>query len=320
MTNDLLHEFEVLAAGERLDKLILVYLENLTDDVVPADVSRSQVQAWIKAGHVTVDNKPVKAGIKLKGGETVQVQLPDPDENAVEPQDIPLNIIYEDAHIVVVNKPSGMVVHPAAGNERDTLVNALLFHYPEIVDMEDEMQAEGRMGIVHRLDKDTSGILVTARHVDALNTLMAQFQARSVDKHYLALLEKPPKTLVGTVNAPIARDPKQRKRMTVQRGGKEALTEFEVLDDNFHEGRALVRLKLHTGRTHQIRVHMAFIGCPIVGDRVYGYRKQRVSLKRQFLHAAHISFDHPTTAVRMAFDAPLPTGLQNLLDKLRVST
>lgn len=297
---------------DRLDKLILAQLDD-------ADLSRSQVQTWISEGRVTVNGHIAKAGAKLKGGEQVQVTLPTlaETENAVEPEDIPLKILYEDDDIVVVDKPAGMVVHPAAGNRNGTMVNALIFRYPELVNMEDEMDAEGRMGIVHRLDKDTSGLLVTARHIAALEALMLQFQERTVDKTYLALLEKAPKTQTGVVDAPIARDPKQRKRMSVQRGGKPAITEFEVLDDNFQEGRALVRLKLHSGRTHQIRVHMAFIGCPVVGDSVYGYRKQRVSLKRQFLHAAELGFEHPTTAERVQFQSPLPAGLQNLLDKLR---
>jgi 23S rRNA pseudouridine1911/1915/1917 synthase len=210
-----------------------------------------------------------------------------------------------------------MVVHPGVAQERGTLVNALLARYPEMVDMQDDPRAEGRMGIVHRLDKETSGLLVTARHIDALADLMAQFKARTTEKIYIAMLEKIPETGKGIVDAPIGRDPKQRKRMSVVRGGKPAITEYEVIDDQFRDGRCLVRIKLQTGRTHQIRVHMAFLGCPVVGDTVYGYRRQRTSMKRHFLHAAELSFDHPRSGERMHFTSALPAGLQNLIDKLR---
>jgi 23S rRNA pseudouridine1911/1915/1917 synthase len=176
---------------------------------------------------------------------------------------------------------------------------------------------EKRMGIVHRLDKDTSGLLVIARTDAVRRKLAAQFQERTVEKIYLALLERTPQTRTGRIEAPIARDPQQRKRMAVVRGGRPAISEYTVIDDDFTEGQALVRIRLLTGRTHQIRVHMAFIGCPIVGDSVYGFRKQRVKLKRHFLHAAELTFDHPTTGERLHFTSPLPAGLQNVMEKLR---
>lgn len=296
--------------GERLDKLLVAHFP---------DYSRAQWQEQISAGQVLVNGKPAKAGNKLKAGDAVTVMPPESDEPEplIEPQDIPLTVLYEDEDIAVIDKPAGMVVHPGVAQESGTLVHALLARYPQLVDLQHDPLAEGRMGIVHRLDKDTSGLLVTALHKDALLHLMAQFQRRTVDKAYLALLERTPKTVTGTINAAIGRDPRQRKRMGVRSDGKEAITEFEVLDTAFRDGRALVRLRILTGRTHQIRVHMAFIGCPVVGDTVYGYRKQRVGLKRNFLHAAQLSFEHPRTGERKQFSSALPVSLQNVMDKLR---
>ncbi len=301
-------EFTVETVGERLDKILVGRLSNL---------SRAQIQTLISDGGVTVNGESAKAGHKMKGGERIIVQIPEDDEMVIEPQDIPLTVLYEDEHLAVIDKVSGMVVHPGIGQEQGTLVHAILFRYPEIVDMQDNPLAEDRMGIVHRLDKDTSGVIVIARHIDALTNLMAQFKSRTTDKTYLALLERAPKTMEGRIDAPIGRDPKQRKRMGVVTGGKYAVTEFEVIDTRFMGGRALVKINIETGRTHQIRVHMAFIGCPIIGDTVYGYNKQRIGMKRNFLHASELSFDHPVTGERMTFSSELPIGLQNVMEKLR---
>lgn len=301
-------EFTIETVGERLDKILVARLP---------DFSRAQIQTLISDGAVTVDGASAKAGHKMKGGERVIVELPEEEEQVIEPTDIPLTIVYEDEHIAVIDKESGMVVHPGIGQEKNTLVHALLFRYPEMVDMQDNPIAEGRMGIVHRLDKDTSGLIVIARHIDALTNLMAQFKERTTEKTYTALLERTPKTMEGRIDAPIGRDPKQRKRMGVVSDGKHAITEFEVIDTQFMGGRALVKIKIETGRTHQIRVHMAFIGCPIIGDTVYGYNKQRIGMKRNFLHASELSFDHPMTGERMTFTSELPVGLQNVMDKLR---
>lgn len=314
MENPNSFEIEVVAsdAGERLDKLVLAALPDLT---------RAQVQTLIKEGRVTVDGRPIKAGVKLRGGEQIRVALPSDETadeaDAIAPEAIDLKILYEDDDLVVLEKPAGLTVHPGVGNESGTLANALLARYPELAEMQDAPEAEGRMGIVHRLDKDTSGLMVAARNLETLRALMNQFRERSVEKQYIALLERRPKTERGVIDAPIARDPRQRKRMAVVQGGRPAITDFEIIDDNFLEDRALVRLTLHTGRTHQIRVHMAFIGCPVVGDRVYGFRKQRLSLKRQFLHAALLVFTHPRSGERLKFESPLPPSLQNILDKLR---
>jgi 23S rRNA pseudouridine1911/1915/1917 synthase len=298
-------EFTAFKAGERLDKLVVARL---------GELSREQVQAMIKDGRVTVDGTSVKAGIKLRGGELVRVILPEVIEQSIEPEDIALNVIHEDDSLAVIDKPAGLVVHPGLGNKSGTLVNAILARWPQIATMEDPDQ---RRGIVHRLDKETSGLILVAKDAAALANLMGQFQARTVEKVYIALLERRPKTTTGRIDAPIARDPRQRKRMAVTRDGKPAVTEFAIIDDHFTLDRALVEFRPETGRTHQIRVHAAFIGCPVVGDRVYGFRKQRVKLKRHFLHAAKLSIDHPLSGDRLDFEAPLPGGLQNLLDKLR---
>jgi 23S rRNA pseudouridine1911/1915/1917 synthase len=298
-------QFTVQYAGERLDKLVVAELPQL---------SRAQVQTMIKEGLVTVDGHQIKPGIKLRGGEVVQVTLPQPDEVRIEPEAIDLKVVYEDDDLAVIDKPAGMVVHPGVGNETGTLVNAILARWPELTTMNDP---DERRGIVHRLDKETSGLIVIAKHEAALADLMQQFQDRTVEKTYMALLERTPKTHNGRIDAPIGRNPKQRKQMAVTREGREAVTEYHVLDDQFQDQAALVVFKPLTGRTHQIRVHAAFIGCPVLGDRVYGFRKQRTRMKRHFLHAATLAFDHPASGERIQFESPLPVGLQQIMDKLR---
>ena len=293
---------------QRLDQFVLGYLEGW---------SRAQVQRLIRDRRVKVNGKVEKTGYKCKGGETVTVDIPPQAEVSLKAEAIDLHVVYEDEHLAVVNKAAGMVAHPGTGNPSGTLVNALLARYPQLAAMMDDPQTKERLGIAHRLDKGTSGLMVAALRKPALLDLMRQFRERGVDKGYLALLEKRPESNQGRVDAPIARDPRQRKRMWVHRDGKPAQTEFTLLDDSFQGDRALVELRLLTGRTHQIRVHMAFIGCPVVGDAVYGFRKQRLKLKRQFLHARELAFDHPMTGERLRFAAPLPASLQNALDKLR---
>jgi 23S rRNA pseudouridine1911/1915/1917 synthase len=301
-------EFTADAPGARLDHTIMAHIGER--------LSRAQLQALIAAGAVTVNEKHVKAGIKLKGGERVRLEIPRKAEaEQVQPESIALVVVYEDDDLAVIDKPAGMIVHPGVNNETGTLVSALLARWPQIAQMPVE---EKRAGIVHRLDKDTSGLIVIAKQDAAHRRLTEQFQARTVEKRYLALLERRPQTDTGRIEAPIARDPNQRKRMAVVRGGRPAVTEFRVLEDDFSGDQALVEVQIFTGRTHQIRVHMAFIGCPVVGDTVYGFRKQRLRLKRHFLHAAALAFDHPRTGARLAFESPLPPGLKNVLDKLRV--
>ncbi|MFN8530967.1 MAG: RluA family pseudouridine synthase [Anaerolineae bacterium] len=300
-------EFPVESGGERLDKLIVSRLSDR--------LTRAQIQALIKDGLVTVNDKQIKPGVRLKGGETIRVQVPlqPPEEPGIEPEPIELDVLYEDDDLAVINKPAGLIVHPGAGNERGTLANAILARYPQIAQINISPK---RRGIVHRLDKDTSGLILVAKHNMAMHKLMRQFQERTVEKYYLALVEKAPKTTTGRIDAPIDRDPKNRKKMAVIKRGNPAVSEFVVLE-TFREGQTLVQVKLLTGRTHQIRVHMEFIGAPVVGDRIYGYRKQRIPLKGQFLHAAKLAFDHPRTGERMTFEAPLPERLQTILDDLR---
>jgi 23S rRNA pseudouridine1911/1915/1917 synthase len=301
-------QFSATEAGQRLDKAVVSFLP---------DFSRSQIQEMIEAGHVLVDGKNAKASQKLKGGESIEITLIEAEAKTIHPEAIPLTIVYEDEDIVVVDKDAGMVVHPGTGQESSTLVHALLARYPQLAEMANDEDTSGRMGIVHRLDKETSGLMVVALNRKALDKLKAQFKERETEKIYIAMLEKHPKTSTGVIDAPIGRDPYQRKKMTVIKDGKPATTEFEVIDTNFLEGRVLAKLKILTGRTHQIRVHMAFIKSPIVGDLIYGYRKQRYSMKRNFLHASELSFNHPRTGKRMHFTSELPPSLSATIEKLR---
>ncbi|MBN1121738.1 MAG: RluA family pseudouridine synthase [Anaerolineae bacterium] len=287
--------------GQRLDHCIV--------EAVP-DLSRSEIQRLIKAGQILVNGAASKPAYRLEQGDSIEINLPDPPSAIIEPEDIPLNVIYEDGELVVIDKPAGMVVHPAFGNRSGTLVNAALARWPEMR----EVGGEDRVGIVHRLDKDTSGLLVMAKSTAALEALQAQFKARTVYKRYLALVEGVPGNSNGLIEAPIGRDPRQRKRMTVTRDGRPAKTRYDLIEDLGTN--ALLSLVLHTGRTHQIRVHLAWLGHPIVGDAVYGFRKQRIKMKRLFLHAAELHIDSPGTGERLEFQSPLPDSLENILDKL----
>ena len=295
-------EIAVSSAGERLDKYLAAQF---------TDLSRAQVQALIRAGQVTVNGVAAKPSLRLEGGERVCVQVPVvEDAGEPEPEVIPLVVLYEDEHVAVVDKPAGMVVHPAFGHQSGTLVNAALSRWPQIA----EFAEPGRAGIVHRLDKDTSGAILIAKTPQALESLRAQFQARTVGKRYVALVEGSPETPEGVINAPIGRDSRQRKRMAVVRDGREALTEFRVVE--VFASFSLLDVWPKSGRTHQIRAHLAFIGHPVVGDTVYGRRKQPFTLKRHFLHAASITFAHPVSGELIVVESPLPAALQNLLDKL----
>lgn len=301
--------FTADAAGERLDKLIVAHLGDR--------FSRSQVQAFIDAHHVQVNEQPAKPGWRVKGGETITLVIPPAPvietRRQIEPANIPLSILYEDDDIAVIDKPAGMVVHPGVHDEGGTLAHALLARYPQIAQID---YAPQRRGIVHRLDKETSGLIVIAKHAVAMRRLMRQFAERTVEKEYLALCERPPRTITGRIEAPIARDPVHRKKMIVTRDGRPSTSEFNVIE-RFKAGQTLVRIKLLTGRTHQARVHLAFINCPLVGDRVYGFRRQRFGLHRQFLHAAKLCFNQPTTNERLCFESPLPPDLATTLETVR---
>jgi 23S rRNA pseudouridine1911/1915/1917 synthase len=295
-------EFITEAAGERLDKALAVRFD---------EVSRSQIQNLIKEGQVMVNGKIAKASYRIEGGETILVRLPKiEEETEPQPESIPLEILYEDDQVVVINKPAGMVVHPAFGHDSGTLVNAVLARWPEIANFTEVSRA----GIVHRLDKETSGVIVVAKTAGALASLRKQFKDREVHKRYQALVEGTPNTMDGMINAPIGRDPNQRKRMAVSREGREAVTEFHVVETYLDH--SLLDVLPQTGRTHQIRVHLAFIGNPVVGDTVYGHRKQKIKMKRHFLHAAAITFKLPGKDENITVEAPLPVGLQDILRKL----
>lgn len=291
------------AAGERLDRWLA--------DQFP-DTTRSQVQKWIREGRVLVDGGSVsKGGVKLEGGERVTVFKPPPEPALPQPESISLDVLYEDDQVLVVNKPAGLVVHPAPGHRSGTLVNALLAHYPELAQGDTE-----RPGIVHRLDKDTSGVLVVAKNTAALEFLQRQFRRREVQKEYLALVHGHPDSTRGIIGAPIGRDPRHRQRLWVVPDGRPATTEFEVIER--FAGYTLLLVRPVTGRTHQIRVHLAAIGHPVVGDPVYGPRRsgRDLPLKRHFLHAWRLTLTLPDGR-RMTFEAPLPPDLEETLAVLR---
>ena len=275
------------------------------------EVSRSQWKALIQSGLVTVNGGGCKPNLKVKTGDAVCWTRPEEQPEEARPEDIPLEILFEDEAVLVLNKPAGLVVHPAAGNETGTLVNGLLFH--------DRMFAEvERAGIVHRLDKDTSGVLVVAKTVAALAELQRQFKARETEKEYLALVWGAP-PLSGRIETLIGRHPVHRQKMAVlEENGRTAISNYERMTQ-FAET-ALMRVKIETGRTHQIRVHMAHLGHPIVGDAVYGRaRKNRLPSKpeRQMLHAERLAFTHPVSGKRLSFEAPLFDDMRRLLNELR---
>lgn len=295
-------EFIATEVGERLDKALAARFDTL---------SRSQIQTLIRDGQVLVNGQVIKASYRLADGDAVSIALPeDTADHEPSPEAIPLDIVYEDDQVAVVSKPAGMVVHPAFGHSSGTLVNAVLARWPEIASFSEPSRA----GIVHRLDKDTSGVLIVAKTHAALESLRAQFKGREVRKRYLALVDGAPETPEGVINAPIGRDPTQRKRMAVRHDGREAITEFRVVEH--YADYSLVEVYPKTGRTHQIRVHLAFIGHPVAGDTVYGRRKQAIRLKRHFLHAAAITFTRPGSSEAITAEAPLPAGLENILAKL----
>ncbi|MGM0521691.1 MAG: 23S rRNA pseudouridine(1911/1915/1917) synthase RluD [Pseudomonadota bacterium] len=284
-----------------------------------SDYSRERLKAWINAGDLTVDGVRVKPKTKLHGDETLDLNATLEEEGRFEPQAIALDVVFEDDALMVINKPAGMVVHPAAGNPDGTLLNALLHYHPEIAQLP-------RAGIVHRLDKDTTGLMMVAKTLPAQTALVEQLQARTVSRQYDAVVIGTP-VAGGTVDAPIGRHPKDRKRQAVNASGKPAVTHFRVVER--FRAHTHVRCKLETGRTHQIRVHMAHARYPLIGDPVYGGRPKLPpgaaeplkeilrEFPRQALHARKLSFVHPQTEQTMTFRAPLPDDLLMLLDYLR---
>jgi 23S rRNA pseudouridine1911/1915/1917 synthase len=288
------------APGERLDVFVARRWPQ---------VSRSRARKLIESGDVRVDGRAERASYRLSAGQRVSVTLPPPADSEALPEPIALDVLYEDADIIAINKPPGMTVHPAPGHPRSTLVNAILAHCGDLSGVGGVL----RPGIVHRLDRDTSGIILVAKNDAAHNHLSRQWKERSVEKVYLALVEGTPRPPEGMIDAPIARDPRNRQRMAIVPGGREAQTAYRVVER--FAGAALVEARPRTGRTHQIRVHLAAIGHPVLGDRVYGKASRRA--RRHLLHAARITFTHPRTGERMTLEAPLPPDFAAAVDELR---
>lgn len=301
-------------AGERLDRWLARRLPQL---------SRARLQALIAAGAVLLDGRVARPSARVKAGEVVSVTVPAPAAAVPQPEDIPLAVVYEDPHLVVVDKPAGLVVHPGAGTAAGTLVNALLHHVKDLSGVGGVL----RPGIVHRLDRGTSGLIVVAKDDATHQDLARQFASRSVEKDYMAVVLGRPRRATGTIEAAIGRDPVHRKRMSVRaprgRAARTTYTVAELLD-----GSALLHVRIHTGRTHQIRVHLASIGHPVAGDAVYGGRRlpgnastrlrdALAALVRPALHAARLAFRHPTTGERVTFESPMPADLSAALDRLR---
>ena len=300
-------------AGERLD----VALARLT-----GDLSRARVQRLVEAGRVTVSGRKARASARLRGGEEIRVDVPLPEPDAAVAQDLPLSVLHEDPDLLVLDKAAGMVVHPARGAPHSTVVNALLFRLRRGADA-----GPPRLGLVHRLDRDTSGCLAVARTEAALASLQAQFKARTVEKVYVAICHGVP--AAGRADTPYGRHPRDRTRFTGRvRSGRRAVTEWKVLEA--FPGAALLEVRLQTGRTHQIRVHLAEAGHPLLADAVYGGRRREArlpasaparlaaeALGRQALHASRLSLDHPRSGKRMRFEAPLPADLSRALALLR---
>jgi 23S rRNA pseudouridine1911/1915/1917 synthase len=292
-------------SNQRLDKFLVTCLP---------DFSRSRLQSLIQNGFVWVDGKVVtKAGTGLNTGQNVEIIIPAPVPVDLQPEEIPLDIIFENDDLLIINKPAGMVVHPAAGHSTGTMVHAVLAHVKNL----EGIGGEQRPGVVHRLDKDTSGLIVIAKNDRTLHWLQEQFKSRRVKKTYLALVDGLPPTPQGRIEAPIGRDSVRRKQMAIQTlaKGRDAVTEYRTLER--FEKHTLLEVHPLTGRTHQIRLHLAFIGCPIVGDKVYGNRKVSIIVPRQFLHAARLEIIFPGEKVAKKFEANLPDELTKILKELR---
>ena len=276
------------------------------------ELSRSGLKKIIDTGGVTVNNKTVKANYKLRTGDIVTMNIPESVPLEIIPQNIPLDILYEDDDVIVINKPQGMVVHPAPGHYTDTLVNALLYHCGDSLSCINGIM---RPGIVHRIDMDTSGVIMAAKNNNAHRSLALQLAEHSITRKYNAIVYNNIKEDEGTIDKPLGRNPSDRKKMAVVPGGRRAVTHYRVLD---RLGKfTYIEAQLETGRTHQIRVHMTYAGHPLLGDSVYGPKKQPFNLKGQVLHARVLGFVHPVTGEYMEFESPLPEYFQKLLERCR---
>jgi len=289
-------------SGERIDTFLGKAIDN---------VSRSYIQKLIKDGHVQINGQTLKKkNVRLDEDMEVSIHVPEPEILKVEPEDIPVEVVYEDECLMIVNKPQGMVVHPAPGNYSGTLVNALMYHAENLSSINGVI----RPGIVHRIDKDTSGVLMIAKDNQAHNSLAAQLKEKTTKRVYVAVVHGRMGKDEGTVHAPIARHPKDRLRMAVVQGGKDAVTHYKVIQR--FKNYTLVELRLETGRTHQIRVHMTHIGHPLLGDPVYGKKQGKIKYEGQMLHAKMLGFEHPRTGEYMEFDSELPEYFQIIMKKI----
>jgi len=302
MTTDLILTVPAGKAGIRLDVWLTRQMKEL---------SRSRIKALIQAGHIALaGGQKIKEHRKTQAGDRIRIIIPPPEDTALRPEPIPLDILYQDSDMIVINKPAGLVVHPAVGHPSGTLVNALLYHCPDLAGI----GGERRPGIVHRLDKDTSGALVAAKNERAMAGLVAQFKARQVEKYYIAFVWGKPNPAAGSIETMIGRHRKDRKRMSASpRSGRPALTHYTTLGT--FGNLTLLRVQITTGRTHQIRVHMAHRGHPVVGDRQYGPHSHPalpVPVLRQMLHAEQLVLSHPVTGQRLSFIAPLPADMDAL--------
>lgn len=298
-------------SGKRLDQALAILLP---------EHSRARLQGWIRDGYVLIDNKTMRPRDKVQGGEQVKIQAEVETQISASPENIPLEIVFEDEHIIVINKPAGLIVHPGAGNPQHTLMNALLNH-------EQKLEQVPRAGIVHRLDKDTSGLLVIARTLQSHTYLINQLQARDMHREYVTIVSGI-MTAGGTIDQPIGRHPKHRTRMAVVKNGREATTHYRIIKKYRHHTQ--LQVNLETGRTHQIRVHMAWLHYPIIGDPVYGTKKQLVkgmnsslakiitSFPRQALHARAIQLAHPKNDEMMTWKAPIPEDITKLIGSLEI--
>jgi len=296
---DKVYNFIADEPGTRLDKYVCHQL---------GELSRTRIQKLIADGYITVNDQVAKAGLKLNIGDRLRVIIPPAPPSRLMPEAIPLNIIYEDDDLLVIDKPAGLTVHPAPGHPSHTLVNALLSHFPHLADISDSL----RPGIVHRLDKDTSGVMLVAKNSVAQANLVEQFKARSVAKAYLVLVKGHLTPEDGAIEAPIGRDPSNRKRMAVVADGREARTEYRVV--KYIGDYTLLEVRPETGRTHQIRVHLSAIGFPVVGDKVYGVKSAYLS--RQFIHASRLGFKLPSSGEYVEFKSELPLGLEHALKNI----
>jgi 23S rRNA pseudouridine1911/1915/1917 synthase len=303
---------QVEQPGRRIDQFLVTAIPHL---------SRSQIQKLIRQGQVLIapaaahePHSIARASAKTQPGDTLIVTLPPEPSTTLQPEEIQLEIVYEDAAVIVVNKPAGLVVHPGHGHSSGTLVNALLARYPDLTGLEQSSGADERPGIVHRLDKDTSGLIVVARTAESLHHLQRQFKARTVEKTYLALVFGRPDSPQGVIDVPLGRDLRHRQKFSARPDGKPSRTRYKIRQA--FEKFSLLEIGLETGRTHQIRVHLAWLGCPVAGDSIYGRRKNRLGLTRQFLHAWRLVFQHPLSGETLTLEAPLDERLQSILTTL----